>query len=68
MTAPIFHTSDAYLWPGMSGLRVVCYTDGGDTTRVEYTLRWDGRELHVEPADEAAFDRLAPVPRPKGKK
>ncbi len=61
MTAPIIHASRVYLYHDADPLRIVCYTDGGDTTRVEYRLRWDGYELRVEPVDDSSSMRLAAI-------
>ncbi len=45
-------------------MRLVCRTDGGDVVDVEYVIRWDGREITLEPASQAASRRIAASSKP----
>ena len=60
---PIANISRLYLHHGDT-MRLVCRTDGGDVVDVEYVIRWDGREITLEPASPAASRRIAASSNP----
>mgnify|MGYP003559728973 CR=1 FL=1 len=60
---PIANISRLYLTWGDT-VKLICRTDGGDVVDVEYVIRWDGREITLEPASQAASRRIAASSKP----